>query len=115
VTGGRKYTDTTAVFDCLVKLDAEFERMVVIHGDATGTDSLAYEVCKQVGIEQVRIPASWNKYNRAAGPIRNRLMLDLFPNIDLVLVFPGGTGTSDMKAAALARDIAVVESSELLD
>ena len=87
--------------------------MIVIHGDAKGADSLAYEVCKEAGIEQCRVPAAWNKYQRGAGPIRNKLMLDLF-NIDLVLAFPGGTGTANMKEQAGKRDIPVIESSDLL-
>lgn len=114
VTGGRDYTDIGAVFDCLTRLNEQFERMIVIHGDADGADDLAYKVCKQVGIEQVRVPAAWNRYQRAAGPIRNQLMLDLFPNIDIVLAFPGGTGTADMKSRADAKGIPVIESSDFL-
>jgi hypothetical protein len=88
--------------------------MVVIHGDADGADTLAYDVCKEVGIEQCRIPACWNKYQRAAGPIRNRLMLDLFPTLDLVMAFPGGVGTANMKEQAGQRDIPVITPEELL-
>jgi hypothetical protein len=114
VTGGRDYTDIGAVFDCLTKLNAQFERLVVIHGDADGADSLAYTVCKQAGIEQIRVPAAWNRYQRGAGPIRNQLMLTLFPNIDMVLAFPGGTGTADMKERAHKSEIPVIESTDLL-
>lgn len=115
VTGGRKYNDIAVVFDCLVHLNEQFDRLIVIHGDADGADTLAYNVCKEVGIEQVRMPATWKKYNRAAGPIRNTLVLDLFPNIDMVLAFPGGTGTSNMKEQARTRGIEVIESIDLLD
>lgn len=114
VTGGRDYADMGAVFDCLTRLNAQFERLIVVHGDADGADDLAYKVCKQVGIEQVRVPAAWNRYQRASGPIRNQLMLDLFPNIDMVLAFPGGTGTADMKERAERKEIPVIESTDLL-
>lgn len=114
VTGGRDYTDVGTVFDCLTKLDAQFERMIVIHGDAAGADTLAYDVCKQAGIEQVRVPATWKKYTKAAGPIRNKLMLDLFPTTDLIMAFPGGTGTANMKTHAEKLGIPVMTPEDLL-
>ena len=58
VTGGRDYTDIGTVFDCLTKLNNQFEILIIVHGDAKGADTLAYEVCKEVGIEQVRVPAT---------------------------------------------------------
>lgn len=114
VTGGRDYDQVATVFDCLANLNSQFERMIVIHGDATGADTLANTVCKEIGIEQVRIPAAWNKYQRAAGPVRNKLMLDLFPNLDLVLSFPGGTGTADMMAQSTKRNIPVMTPDDIL-
>ena len=114
VTGGRGYNDVGTVFDCLTKLNAQFERLVVIHGAAKGADSLAGEVCAEAGIEFVTVPAAWKKYNRAAGPIRNQLMLDLFPKLDMVLAFPGGDGTADMMSQAKKRNIPVIESQDLL-
>lgn len=114
ITGGRKYKDTLAVFDCLVKLTEQFDRLIIIHGDADGADRLASELCSEIGIEQVKIPAVWNKYNKSSGPIRNRLMLDLFPNIDIVLAFPGGPGTANMIQQAGDRNIPVVMSLDLL-
>lgn len=87
--------------------------MIVVHGDADGADTLANTVCKELGIEQVRVPAAWNKYKRAAGPIRNTLMLDLF-SVDLVMAFPGGDGTADMCEQAEKREIPVMKPEDLL-
>ena len=114
VTGGRDFTDVGTVFDCLTKLNEQFDRLVVIHGDAAGADTCAYDVCREVGIEQVRIPSSWNKYGRAAGPIRNTLMLDLFPTLDLVIAFPGGTGTADMCKQAGKKEIPIIKPQDLI-
>lgn len=114
VTGGRDYTDMGTVFDCLTKLDEQFERMIIVHGAADGADSLAYDVCQEVGIEQCCLPACWNKYIRAAGPIRNKLMLDLF-NVDLVLAFPGDVGTANMKEQAAKQEIPILEPEDLLN
>ena len=115
VTGGREYDGLGVVFDCITKLNEQFERMIIIHGDADGADTLANTVCKELGIEQVRIPAAWNKYKKAAGPIRNQLMLDLFPGIDLVMSFPGGIGTADMKDKASKKGIPIITPEDLLD
>ena len=114
MTGGRDYDDIGHVFDCLTHLDKSFARLVVIHGGAPGTDTLCGDTCTAAGIEFVAVPAAWKKFKRAAGPIRNQLMLDLFPNIDLVLAFPGGTGTADMKKRAGKMGIDIIESRDLL-
>jgi hypothetical protein len=113
VTGGRDYADVGTVFDCLTTLNEQFERLIIVHGDADGADTLANTVCCEVGIEQIKVPAAWNKHKKAAGPIRNRLMIDLFP-IDMVLAFPGGTGTANMKTQANAKEIPVMEPKDLL-
>jgi len=87
--------------------------MIVVHGDANGADTLVYDVCREVGIEQCRVPAAWNKYNRAAGPVRNRLMLDLF-DVDLVMAFPGGIGTKNMCEQADEKGIPILTPEDLL-
>tara|TARA_R110000851_G_scaffold285432_1_gene439150 strand:+ start:151 stop:528 length:378 start_codon:yes stop_codon:yes gene_type:complete len=113
VTGGRDYGDVGTVFDCLTKLNDQFERMIVVHGDADGADTLANTVCKELGIEQVRVPAAWNKYKKAAGVIRNKLMLELF-SVDLIMAFPGGTGTENMKTQGTKLEIPVMTPETLL-
>lgn len=114
VTGGRKFLDSGLAFDCITYLNQQFDNVIIIHGDAPGADSLANTICLEVGIDQVKVPAIWNKYNKAAGPIRNQLMLDLFPTIDLVLAFPGGVGTQDMCARATQKDIQVIYAEDLI-
>ena len=41
-------------------------------------------------------------------------MLDLFPTLNAVLAFPGGTGTNDMKKQAAAKGILVISPEDLL-
>jgi hypothetical protein len=57
-------------------------------------------------------PADWDRYNKAAGPIRNSLMLKLHPDIDLVLAYhddleDGSRGTKDMCEKAEKAEIEV--------
>jgi hypothetical protein len=59
-------------------------------------------------IPQGKYPADWRRDGSSAGHIRNQQMLDSEP-IDLVVAFPGGSGTADMVRRARAADIPVME------
>lgn len=63
-------------------------------------------------------PADWQKYNKAAGPVRNGEMLKLHPDINLVLAFhddiDSSRGTADMVARAQKADIEVWLTSRRL-
>lgn len=78
----------------------------VIHGAASGADRLAGEVATEMGIPVEEFPARWNDYGRAAGVIRNQMMLT-HGKPDLVLAFPGGRGTADMVARARKANVPV--------
>jgi len=57
----------------LEKLGAE---VTVIHGAARGADTIAGDVAIELGLEVIACPAEWHRYGKAAGPIRNRQMLE---------------------------------------
>lgn len=72
----------------------------LIHGDAPGADTMAAKcAATQYGgiwnIDILPFPADWKKYGRAAGPIRNKQMLDE-GKPDFVVALPGNKGTADM-------------------
>lgn len=62
--------------------------ITIIHGDAKGADKAADRIAKKYGWKVERYPADWEAYGKAAGIIRNDLMLDLKP--DLVMAFWDG-------------------------
>lgn len=93
VCGGRDYTDFEVIFDVL-NLYA-FTASAVIHGGATGADTLAGEWANSHNITCRVYKPDWNKYGNGAGPMRNQKMLD-DEKPDLVIAFPGGKGTADM-------------------
>ncbi len=104
VCGGRTYFDAERIDLVLDILGPS----LVIHGDARGADSLAANWAVKRGVPHKAYPADWQRHGNSAGPKRNRLMLvDGRP--DLVVAFPGGTGTSDMIGAAMQRGVPVVE------
>lgn len=64
------------------------EEFILIEGGARGADQMAaFWAASRVqsGVERVCIPADWKNQHCAAGPIRNKKMLDLNP--DLVVAF----------------------------
>ena len=104
ICGGRDYTDRAM-------MRATMETWLcpgdtIIHGGAPGADTLAAGVAKEMGIEQKGYPADWRKHGKAAGPIRNQLMLD-DGKPDIVVAFPGGKGTADMIRRATGRVLIV--------
>lgn len=80
----------------------------IINGDAKGADRMAKAWASERGIPLVNMPPMWQFYGRNAGPVRNMWMLD-FGLPDLVIAFPGGSGTKNMCTQARARGIDVHE------
>ena len=63
-------------------------------GGAKGADSLAVDAANELGLEVITVLANWQRHGKAAGPMRNTMMLRLDP--DLVIAFPGDKGTENM-------------------
>lgn len=64
----------------------------IIQGDCKGADKLAAQAALSLKIKVVSCPADWETHGRAAGPIRNRQMLELEPEI--VLAFHNNLANS---------------------
>lgn len=99
ITGSREYSDNGAVFDALiVEYGAALDRglpMVVIHGAATGADTLAHEWAEWTSnVTPDPHPANW-KVGKFAGNVRNQLMVDLGADVCLAFPLPGSIGTWD--------------------
>jgi hypothetical protein len=104
VCGGRDYDDWTHVCATLNGLDIT----ALAEGGASGADDLAAQWCSLMpDVVHHRYNADWSRDGRAAGPIRNALMLSDFKP-ELVVAFPGGRGTADMVKRAVAAGVKVV-------
>lgn len=91
--------------------EAHGEPFVVIHGCARGADETAGDYAERAGIEVEPYPADWESHGRAAGPIRNALMLEE-GRPDLVFAFvdrplSDSKGTADMVRRAEAAGVPV--------
>jgi predicted Rossmann-fold nucleotide-binding protein len=101
VCGGRSFRD----YPRLAKALNNRGITEIIEGGASGADQCANRWAYWNLIRCTRVRADWGTYGRAAGPLRNAEMLKLKP--DLVIAFPGGSGTANMVAQARAAGIEV--------
>jgi hypothetical protein len=106
VTGSRYWLDEKtmrAVLDDL--LDKDYT--VLIHGGAQGADTMAGRIAREMGHHVEVVRAEWSRFGSAAGPLRNRVMLDR--GADLVIAFPrrSSVGTWDCVREAERRGIKV--------
>lgn len=112
VCGGRNYTDGPTVLRVLTELmEARGRPEALIHGDATGADTLAKTWALLAKVEPRPYSVTktdWNKFGRAAGSLRNQQMLDE-GKPTLVVAFPGGPGTADMSRRALRANVELIE------
>jgi len=116
VCGGRSYGKTIeeyeAVFRELDKLHDRERKSIkeIVCGGAKGADSIALLWAGANDVPTHVHMANWEKYGRfttnGAGPRRNAEMLSTH-DIDLVVAFPGGSGTADMVRKALIKGINV--------
>lgn len=86
VCGSRDWSDPAPILTVLSSL--RHEDVIVIHGAARGADQMAGQVARVVGLDVQEFPADWRGQGKAAGHIRNRLMLDEKP--DVVWAFKDG-------------------------
>lgn len=87
---------------------------IIIHGAARGADRQVDMWARKRRQKVMSFPADWYPngrsagMDRSAGPKRNQRMIDE-GKPDLVVAFPGGKGTEDMKRRAKAAGIKVIE------
>jgi ABC-type Fe3+-hydroxamate transport system substrate-binding protein len=86
----------------------EINPSVIISGEARGFDTLAKNYARVYGIAYEGYPADWKKHGKAAGPIRNKQMLDEGkPDKVLAFLAPNSRGTRNMISQAEKAGIPV--------
>lgn len=108
VCGGRYFSDQELLNKTLDSFAKRHVIDAIIEGNASGADRMAGFWARKHGIDNLKYPADWNRYGPAAGPMRNQEMIDN-GKPGVVIAFPGGRGTADMKERAHQAGILVIE------
>lgn len=114
VTGGRDFSsheDRMWLYDGLNLLHSKQPITEIIEGGAKGADWCAKNwALWRLGcfdtIKITTVEAEWERFGPGAGPVRNRKMAELGP--DIVLACPGGDGTASMVTIAKAHRLRVI-------
>ena len=109
IAGSRSFNDYTTLqanCDKILSQKMVTHTIVMISGMAKGADTIGEQYAHERGYTVERFPADWQQYGKAAGPIRNRQMVD---NADALIVFWDGqsAGTRNMIMMAKKKGLAV--------
>ena len=107
VTGGRDYKNKIKVFETLDNLLYRNPEFILVVGDSKGADAHAQVWAQKKNIPVEIFKADWAYYGRSAGPIRNRRMLE--SGIDLLVAFPGGSGTANMTRLCEQSHVKIIQ------
>ena len=88
IGGCRDYTDYVFFKSCLDEiLKTEKDEIIIISGHCSGVDLMGERYAEENGIKIEIFLPEWKKYGRAAGPLRNKKMVE---RADLVIAFWDG-------------------------
>lgn len=108
-SGDRNWTSRETIIVVLSKFNGQ--DVTLVQGGARGADTMVVEVARQLEIPCTTITANWQQFGRAAGPIRNRQMLDTKPALLICFhddIFNKSKGTLDCYLEASRRGIPAV-------
>lgn len=111
ITGSRDWVSRHTVEQAIKSYSDD--STTIVHGACpTGADLFAAEFAESSGFTVEAIPAQWGKYGKAAGPHRNRQMVDLGADICLAFIRNGSKGATGTARMAVDAGIEVVEFIE---
>ena len=98
VIGSRTFNDFTLLEDTLNNFNID----TIISGGAKGADKLAEEYADKYNIKTLIFEANWKKYGNAAGPIRNKFIIE---NADYVIAFWDGKSKGTLSSINIAKKL----------
>ena len=117
ITGHRDWSDDATVYEAL-RYYTDFlspAEITVVHGGATGADSLAARAARRLGMTVEEYPADWGAYGTRAGPKRNKEMVALGADVCLAFPLVGSRGTLGCMREAAAAGIPVVNLGDSIE
>lgn len=110
IVGSRYYTNYgnfCLVVEKWINLNSRPE--MIVSGGANGIDTLAERFAKENNIKLKVHPAEWSKYGKAAGPVRNQLIVnDITHLLAIPIKTSIGTFSTIKKAKTAMRNITIV-------
>lgn len=102
IIGSRAYRDLEAVRQVIRLFPAR--GTVIVSGGARGVDQTAAAEARRIGLPVIEYLADWGAHGRAAGMLRNRLIVG---NADAVIAFWDGKSRGTEMAIRLAEKAGV--------
>lgn len=89
------YEEAKEYIDFCISNIRKGNQIIIVSGGAKGADALGERYAGDNGFKIERYPAHWDKYGKAAGPIRNKYMAE---RADYIICFWDGKsrGTKSM-------------------
>lgn len=100
IIGSRNFNDKVFFLEKVKDVISEYNITAIISGGAVGTDLLGKQYALDNQIEYIEFLPDWSKYNRAAGMVRNR---DIVNNSDIVLAFWDGVSKGTKNSIDFAK------------
>ena len=109
IAGSRGFEDYALLEQTLEHiLDKHIEPVELVSGHAKGADLLAERFAKENDLPIHIIKPDWKTYGRAAGPIRNRQMLDYaMEELSLVVAFWDGKSKGTKNTIDTAKSLGI--------
>jgi predicted Rossmann fold nucleotide-binding protein DprA/Smf involved in DNA uptake len=113
IVGGRDFDDYEQFKSCVDGEKIKFKS--IISGGARGVDTLAEKYAKEIGVPVKIYWPDWTKHGKAAGPIRNRQIIE---SADCVIAFwdekSPGTRSSIKIAEELKKPVSIFVYKEVI-
>ena len=117
ISGGRNLQDREFIERIIdLHIQKYGTPQVIIHGAASGADSLVDQIAKSKGIDVISekvTDADWRRIGPSAGPRRNQYMIDEHSPTHFI-AFPGGRGTQDALTRAETANLEVWDFKKYL-
>ncbi|MGO4334229.1 SLOG family protein [Labrys sp. KB_33_2] len=112
VCGNDGVIDEQRVFAILDRLLMDEGAFRIVHGGKRGADLLATKWAVAHRVRSIAERASWFRYGKSAGPLRNEHMLNCYEPF-LVIAFPGDKDCADLVARARRSGVRIIEADAL--
>lgn len=100
IVGSRDFTDLHYMRQGVMLTLQTEDVDAIVSGGQRGADTLSEVIARELEVPHRHIIADWKKYGRAAGPIRNRLVIEA---CTVLIAFPIGASKGTRNAIEQAK------------